>query len=114
MLRDCEAFVGMPVVHALRCFRRVRTCFGLELQQGFQEAIAQFAQAYEDLEIAHTPKVHVLIDHVLPFLLGNSKNCRLGYWAEHASEAMHHDVNPIWLQCYKVGVINPQYMHRSS
>uniref|UniRef100_A0A1I8IQA2 MYND-type domain-containing protein n=1 Tax=Macrostomum lignano TaxID=282301 RepID=A0A1I8IQA2_9PLAT len=105
MVRDCDACLGMPVVFALRCFREVkRTCFSLELRDGFETAVAHFAQAYADLGISTTPKVHALIDHVVPFLSSaDNREARhgLGFWSEQAGEAVHRDFNSLWCRSYK-------------
>lgn len=110
MLRNCGAYAGMPVVQAIRYFRRVKeTCFGVELQSGYEDAVARFAQAYAELETTTTPKVHALIDHVLPFLLRTEKQQGLGYWSEHSSEAVHHDFNLLWGRSFKVSAANPHF-----
>ena len=69
MLHETSLPIGMPVVRALRCFREVkRKCFGQELHNDFELAIAAFADAYAGLGIGFTPKVHAVLCHVAPFL----------------------------------------------
>ena len=94
MLHEASLPIGMPVVRALRCFREVkRKCFGQELHSDFELAIAAFADAYAELGIGFTPKVHAVLCHVAPFLNAaarqpsTSARCGLGFWSEQASEA---------------------------
>uniref|UniRef100_A0A1I8I628 Arf-GAP with coiled-coil, ANK repeat and PH domain-containing protein 2 n=2 Tax=Macrostomum lignano TaxID=282301 RepID=A0A1I8I628_9PLAT len=61
--------------------------------------------AYADLGISTTPKVHALIDHVVPFLSSaDNREARhgLGFWSEQAGEAVHRDFNSLWCRSYKV------------
>lgn len=87
----------------MRRFRQVKTtCFGLELHDDFEGAIARFSRAYADLDANITPKVHAVLDHILPFFMSVDNRRGLGYWSEQAAEAVYHDFNFLWCRSYKV------------
>ena len=49
---------GLPYVTVIRAFKKVvDSCFGVQLEDGYKEAIDYFAKVYKDLGITTTPKV---------------------------------------------------------
>ena len=53
---------SLPFVKVIREFRCVQeSCFGVELKEGYSEAIDSFSQAYRALDITVTPKVFELL-----------------------------------------------------
>lgn len=117
MLANHGAFCAMPVVHAMRCFRNVKTsCFGMEVQGNFESTVRTFEAAYLDLGIRVTPKVHTVVDHVVQFLclqrtLGKPM-MGLGFWSEQVVEAAHHDFSSMWSTRFQVGLDHPSYADR--
>ena len=53
---------GLPYIHTFRAFDQVvSTSFGVDLKEGYQEAISKFRVAYLNLGITVTPKVSILV-----------------------------------------------------
>jgi hypothetical protein len=51
--------------HVFRCLDRVvEGCYGYDLAHTFKEDIARFKQAYLELKISVTPKVHIIMEHI--------------------------------------------------
>ena len=49
---------GLPYIEAFRAFDTVvKTCFGVELQPGYEVAIDTFRSSYISLNLTVTPKV---------------------------------------------------------
>lgn len=67
----------------------VHSCFGMELQEGWQVHVQQFCEAYMELGISLTPKFHIVRDHLIPFC--TLKNCGLSRYSEQAFESVHAD-----------------------
>ena len=90
-----------PVTTALRSFKVVQEkCFGQDLIEGYQTAIAQFSSDYRKTAIKEpTLKVHILEAHVVQFLDRQKQaypGKGLGYWSEQASESVHYDWDNLW------------------
>ena len=112
---------GLPFVHALRKFNEVRVkTFGMELEDGWSEAIDQFEKAYRDLRvkgdkpISVTPKAHITFVHVRQFLNmqeGDKAGKGLGFWAEQALEASHANFKKTWLPVI-VPIAHPSYKQK--
>ena len=45
----------------------VQSCFGQEREDGFKESIEKFSESYRCLGISITPKVHIVMDHLVEF-----------------------------------------------
>ena len=67
----------------------VESCFGPNLQPGYCESILCFKQAYLDLDIAVTPKVHAIFFHIVEFC--GIVDAGLGKFSEQASESVHYN-----------------------
>ena len=53
---------GLPYIHTFRAFDQVvSTSFGVDLKEGYQEAISKFRVAYFNLGITVTHKVFILV-----------------------------------------------------
>ncbi|PAA49210.1 hypothetical protein BOX15_Mlig018049g5 [Macrostomum lignano] len=116
MLAQHNVFSAMPVAHALRCFRDVKaSCFGMSVCGDFENRVRAFEQAYIDLGIRVTPKVHAVIDHVVQFLnmsnLAGEPKKGLGFWSEQVVETAHHDFSSMW-QDFRIDFHHPSYPDR--
>ena len=86
---------------ALDSFKRVTDkCFGMLLQDGWEEAIEQFSADFRYLDKEIPLKVHILEIHVPQFL--NRKQADypgkgLGFFNEQSSESVHHDWDALWV-----------------
>ena len=88
----------------------VESCFGNELLPGYADYICKFEQAYLDLELNITPKVHLLIEHTVENI--ESHGCGLGIFNESAAESIHADFDHFY-QRYLVKDINsPSYLKK--
>ena len=86
----------LKYVKVFRAFERVVTsCFGTSLDSNYRENIQRFRDAYMDLSVRVTPKIHAVFHHIAEFC--ERKGCGLGPYSEQASESVHHDFNKIWL-----------------
>ena len=71
-------------VHILRClYQVVRSCFGIILAPEFETHIHKFKEIYLDLNIAITPKVHILTEHVPDFCKKNMATLWAGIPKRH-------------------------------
>ena len=73
----------------------VETCFGNKYDPAYKEKIQQFRTAYLELNISVTPKIHMILEHIvqfieIPYQLGNSFHS-LGIYSEQAFESVHRD-----------------------
>ena len=79
----------------------VDKCFGMELVNGYEDAIHQFSLDFRKLDRDPTVKVHILEAHIIPFLERQKdfgfEGKGLGYWAEQASESVHYDWKHLWV-----------------
>ena len=109
---------GLPFINALRKFNAVRVkTFGLELEEGWAEAIQDFEKAYRDIRnkddkpISVTPKAHITFAHLKDFFdlqEGEKVGKGLGYWSEQALEASHANFKKVWLPVV-VPISHPSY-----
>ena len=85
----------LPFVKVLRLFNKViEGCFGKELCPAFKDKIKSFYDAYCDLGIIVTPKIHILVKHVPEFC--KMKNASLSLFSEQASESVHANFKKFW------------------
>ena len=90
----------LPFVRAFRDFHRVvKSCFGMELKDNYDNDILAFKTSFLDLNIAVTPKVHAVLFHVPEFC--HRRGTGLGIFSEQASESVHHQFKKTWGK-YKV------------
>ena len=76
-------------VTAFRCLDHViHSCFGTLLEPDYISHIHEFKQAYTDLDISITPKVHAIIHHIPQFC--NSVGVGLRSFSEQAPESVHY------------------------
>jgi hypothetical protein len=88
---------------ALDCVRK--SCFGVDLDDGYLVHIDKFQTAYLALNVSVTPKVHAIFQHVPEFCKQN--NSGLGRFSEQASESVHADFKHTW-QRYAVPLTHPK------
>ena len=68
-------------VYALLALNEMKHyCFSLELLPGWQFKLQMFVMAYEKLNIARTPKFHIIREHVVPFCEKTGRG--LGFFSE--------------------------------
>ena len=84
-----------PFIDAFKCFNKVvDSCFGMKLDDDYENNIEAFRLAFQRLGIRITPKVHIVFFHVIEFCNKFIKG--LGYFSEQASESVHYDFNACW------------------
>ena len=70
-------------VESMRAFNKVRkSCFGMDLEESFEEDIAAFKEAYVKVGLSVTTKAHILFEHVADFCKKHGKG--LGHFSEQA------------------------------
>ena len=84
----------------------VKSCFGSEIHPDYSDAILSSQQAYLDLGISITPKIHAIFYHVPTFC--DAFEASLGRFSEQASEAVHYSFTTVWNR-HKVLRDHPQY-----
>lgn len=72
----------------------VQSCFGRDLKEGWQGRVTDFCDAYQQLGISITTKVHIVKDHLLNFCEKNG--CGLARYSEQSFEAVHADFAKYW------------------
>ena len=72
----------------------VGACYGYDLHPDFEGKIKKFTEAYLDLKISVTPKIHAVMHHVSEFCHLTGRG--LGPWSEQTGEAIHHDFKQTW------------------
>ena len=72
----------------------VKSCFGSDLRNGWQDDVADFCQAYRQLGISITTKVHIVKDHLMDFCEKNRWG--LAKFSEQSFEAVHADFAKFW------------------
>ena len=99
---------AMPVVVALQALHGVvGSCFGATLADDTEQWIDRFRQAYLNLGIPVTTKVHAIFVHVAPFCRSQGEG--LGVVSEQAAESAHADFARTWRR-YKVAPANAEYL----
>ena len=74
----------------MNSFNYVRdACFGEALSPDYMITVHKFKAAYLAFEIAVTPKIHEIFDHVPEFC--SLKKTNLGKFSEQVSESVHAD-----------------------
>ncbi len=92
---------------ALNCLNAMQdACFGNDLKSDFKTKLQQFKDAYLDIGISVTPKVHILFQHVSEFC--ELKQSSLGKYFEQSTESLHHDFNQTWAR-YKMSMQHDLY-----
>ena len=72
----------------------VGACYGFDLHPDFEGKIKKFTEAYLELKISVTPKIHAVMHHVSEFCRLTGRG--LGPWSEQTGEAIHHDFKQRW------------------
>ena len=88
----------------------VVACFGETLAENYKEVIAKFTQAYMQLNISITPKVHAVMFHVEEFCSMTGRG--LGPWSEQTSESLHREFTKCWENFLIKDSDNPRYGKR--
>ena len=108
-----DAIIPLQFKHFVTAFkslnRVVHSCFGTALDPDYIAHIDAFKQAYTDLNISITPKIHAIIHHIPQFC--NSVGAGLGRFSEQASESVHYSFKTVWAR-FKVGRGHPAYASR--
>ncbi len=74
------------ITRAIRWFRDVHCCFGTEKRCDTEDYCAEFKAAYLATGASVTPCVHMVFEHVAPFVRDKGP---LGHYAEYAHENIH-------------------------
>ena len=109
LLSEKENFVQAHdgFIQTLTLFKDVVTsCFGQNLDPGYESKIAQFQQSYIKLPISVTPKAHAVFFHVPQFI--KMKKMGLGLFSEQATEALHSNFK-VHCDNYKRDSSHPDY-----
>lgn len=97
-------------VKAFRCFNEVVvSCYGSSLQPDFREKIRNFQNAYLQLPLNVTPKVHSIFFHIPEFCASVGRG--LGHYSEQVIESLHHSFDDVWRK-FKIHETHPQYGDR--
>jgi hypothetical protein len=78
---------------ALRAFDRVvGSCYGFVLSPSFSESISEFREIFLQLGMRVTPKIHIIVAHVVPFIeqtsiANDGKRSGLSVYSEQAFES---------------------------
>lgn len=95
VLRSIGGIGALKFVNVLEKFNTVVTsCFGRQLKDNYETSISNFKDAYCDLNISVTPKVHAVFFHVPDFC--KMFNAGLGFYSEQAVEGIHFDFDSHW------------------
>ena len=80
---------------ALSSFGKVKkACFGMVLDDNWEQVLEEFLNSYDALGIGYTPKCHVLAVHVAQFIKATGSS--LGKFTEQPFEALHADFKKVW------------------
>ena len=107
---------ALPYIETLEALQDVvKQCFGNKLVVGYEESIARFSSLYLKLPETVTPKVHIIMFHVVPYLRlinqdGGERG--LGFMSEQAFEAVHAKMITKLGQGYQVGKDHPKFGQR--
>lgn len=97
--------LGYP--EALYMFNKVRkSCFGQDLVLSYKADIANFREAYLALGIPITPKVHIVLNHIIDFCESRGKG--LGAYSEQATESAHYEFKK-YFDRVRVSPEHPEY-----
>ena len=110
LLQTDEAFVVQPYVCALRSFSKVvSACFGMTLDELYQQAISQFQKDVVSLGVNITLKLHTTFFHIPQFV--EQKSSALGLYSEQAIESVHRQFLNHWKR-FKRATSHPMYKDR--
>ena len=106
-------------VQCLKDFRNIkRSCFGFQLEDEYESCISSFKNsflAYQEIAISVgkklslTWKIHIVINHVAPFVKHNRTG--LGQYAEQVGESIHAQFKPTWKR-FKRSESHPEHNTR--
>ena len=106
-----QVFCPIPIIPYVKVLRLlndvVNCCFSKELCPLYEMKISKFSQAFMELGISTTPKIHILIYHVPQFC--KSKGEALGIYSEQASESVHSIFEKFWQRRKVTDFKNPNY-----
>ena len=84
-------------VEALRALNDVIvSVFGLKRSNDYTEFIEKFIAAYKETNFSVTVKVHLLVEHVVPFVQKHIGNSGLGLLCEQETESSHSKFRVAW------------------
>ena len=100
---------------AFRAFSDIlKGCYSYKVSQSIENDIEKFRQIYLKLNITITPKVHIVLDHLYPFLKDvnttkpKDKWSGLAMYSEQAFESVHAHFKKRW-EHYKVNLDSEEY-----
>ena len=101
---------GAPFVSTLRAYLLVQdSCMGNELKSYYESSISVFTEAYRALpDTSVTPKVHIIMNHLVDFFNIKGKKHGLSFYSEQAFEAVHHDFREFWKK-YATDTDKPEF-----
>ena len=101
---------GAPYVDTLRAYLMVQaSCMGATLEPDYESSISVFTDAYRAIpEISVTPKVHIIMDHLVDFYNIKGNEHGLSFYSEQSFEAVHYDFKECWKK-YAVEPENPEF-----
>lgn len=84
----------------------IEKCFGMDLVDGYPQAINEFCDSWIALELPVTPKFHIMKFHVAEFCASANKG--LGQFSEQTIEAIHQNFTKTWMN-YKLPETHKDY-----
>ena len=85
----------------------VHSCYGNDLLPDYDLNINDFKDAFLQLKISVTPKVHAIFFHIEDFC--SLTKMGLGPWSEQASESVHQEFSKCWKKYTIKSTDNPLY-----
>ena len=106
----------LMIISTLEAFNSVvESCFGVNLEGDYKEAIRNFSDLYLTLhktfKVSITVKVHIVMEHVLQQIERKHPGFGIGSMTEQAFESAHHEFKLEWLKA-KVDMSHPDYGQR--
>ena len=106
-------------VQCLKDFRSIkRSCFGFQLEDGYELCVFSFKNSFLACQevaqslgkkLSRTWKIHIVINHVVPFVKHNRTG--LGQYAEQVGESIHAQFKPTWKR-FKRSESHPEHDQR--
>lgn len=102
--------IGLPFLRVFETYAKVNFLYH-ESTVNIDEldaAVSLFAEAWKNSQMSLTTKAHIVIDHVLDFVIAkNGKDMKL--YAEQSHEAAHAEFGKTWQKYCIKDVSNPHY-----
>lgn len=101
---------GLPFLSVFKSFAKVNHLYHESIvdTDELDAAISLFAEAWKNSEMSLTTKAHIVIDHLLDFVIAkNSVNMKV--YAEQSHEAAHAEFAKTWQKYCIKNISNPRY-----